>query len=73
MKKIKVSHEPIGYLVCARQVVCLDCANIWPEAKLYSYLYRVNIFPYKQTCHKCNKVLVEPQSKAWCELYEKPN
>lgn len=34
-------------------------------------LYRVNIGPYKQTCHGCDKVLVEPRAHIWPELFVK--
>lgn len=51
-------------------VLCNFCVDKAEGQK--TKLYKVNVGPYKQTCHCCGKVLVEPQTPAWCELYTKP-
>ncbi len=49
------------------EVRCLDCAaDSWGVP-----LFLENVYPYRQSCHKCGKLLCEGQSKAWCELFPK--
>ena len=68
--KGKVMSNHIGYLVNAKKVLCHDCM---PEGGEGAKLYDVNILPYRQTCHKCSKSIVEGQTSAWCELFPNPN
>ena len=51
-------------------IVCADCAprNDTGEISLIA-IYRINIEPYRQTCAKCHKVLVNG-AQGWCELYD---
>jgi hypothetical protein len=70
---------PVGYLrqdpksLYHGTFVCMNCANdngvCTPEDIKF---YRVNIGSYKQTCHLCDKTIVEGQTPAWCELFPKP-
>lgn len=68
--------DRIGYLVaypsftgvCCQE--CLDAADKDTE-KSPVPLYRVNVGPYKQTCHGCGKALVEPKTALWPELFVK--
>lgn len=61
----------IGWF-CNDSVICPDCAKEMMlkagEIRLVA-IYRINIGPYKQTCHTCKKVLVEGRTPAWCELF----
>lgn len=70
--------DRIGYLiayphftgVCCQ--ACLDAADppVKGDPKPVA-LYRVNIGPYRQTCHGCGKILVEPKTPIWPELFVK--
>ena len=51
--------DPIGVLVDGSTVFCFGC-ELLNAHKVF--LYRVNVYPYKQACTKCGKALVEPQS-----------
>ena len=53
----------VGYLRHNR-VYCEDCA---PSKEIP--IFHINIYPYKQKCVKCGKLLVEGQTEAWPELY----
>ncbi len=70
--------QPIGYLKNGGIVLCSDCASTdrpvcgFPEPRVVK-LYRINIEPYKQSCHGCDKVLVEGRTDYWCELFPKKN
>ena len=46
-------------------VVGSCCAS---KVKHTSAIYHVNIYPYRQSCCACGKVLVEG-AKGWCELH----
>lgn len=61
-------NEQIGWLVCGDMVWCHDCVAAY-TIKPGVRLYRVNVAPYKQTCHRCCKVLNAPGTPAWCELF----
>jgi hypothetical protein len=56
----------LGYLH-ADVIQCLDHGVPVGAARLY----RVNIGDYRQTCHICDKVMVEGKTLAWCELFPK--
>lgn len=66
----------IGYLiaypgfsgVCCQE--CLDAADK-DTVKQPVPLYEVNVHPYKQSCHGCGKVLVQPATSLWPELFVK--
>ena len=67
--------EIVGYMLpkldgWGYHIVCANCAtrNEAGEINLTA-IYRINIEPYRQTCMKCKKVLVEG-AKGWCELYD---
>jgi len=67
-------NEQIGWLIDGNRVICRDkCALVLTI--IYSHriarIFRVNIGDYKQTCHTCGKVLVEPKTPSWPELFEK--
>ncbi len=71
-------NERIGYLIAYPHftgVCCQKCLDGADPDDGYGPkpvpLYRVNIGSYKQTCHGCNKVLVEPRSHIWPELFVK--
>lgn len=49
-------------------VVCCVCAYSG-RCSVAASIYGVNIYPYRQSCCACGRVLVEGQSPAWCELY----
>lgn len=59
--------EMVGMLVEGDKVYCFDCE---PLNASKVPIYHVNIFPYKQTCFKCGKLLVEPRTATWPELFE---
>lgn len=71
-------NDRVGYLiafpaftgVCCQE--CLDGSDM-ADAKdpRPVAIYRVNVGPYKQTCHGCGKTLVEPRSPIWPELFVK--
>jgi hypothetical protein len=50
-------------------VFCADCITGMKLEEKPSELHPDNVFPYKQTCHACKMVLVEPQTAAWPELW----
>lgn len=61
--------EQIGFLTSENEhyaVVCSDCAD---KRKTQCAIFKVNIFPYKQTCIECKRVLVEGQTDYWPELF----
>jgi hypothetical protein len=74
--KPEITEQPVGYMICTcstLRVVCSECAtSLWcSERKPKSIpIFHENIFPYKQSCLFCKKVLVEGQSSAWPELYD---
>lgn len=59
-------NEPIGILVNGDTVTCFECETLG-EHKVP--LYHVNVYPYRQTCAKCGKVLVQPRTSSWPELF----
>jgi hypothetical protein len=70
--------DRIGYLiafpaftgVCCQE--CLDGSDMRDQRDPKPVaLHRVNIGPYKQTCHGCGKVLVEAKTSLWPELFVK--
>jgi hypothetical protein len=85
------NDSPIGYLIinpfpqtkvfAGYRVVGLCCAS--KIKSLGSKIYKVNVYPYRQSCCMCGKALVEGQScrandcdmrslgthSHWCELY----
>lgn len=69
-------NDRVGYLVaypgfsgvCCQE--CLDGADK-DTVKHPVSIFRVNVGPYKQTCHGCGKVLVEPKTPIWPELFVK--
>ena len=71
-------NDRIGFLIAFPSftgVCCEACLNgsdmaAERDPKPVS-LYRINIAPYKQTCHGCGKVLVEPRTSLWPELFVK--
>lgn len=71
-------NDRIGFLIAFPSftgVCCEACLNgsdmaAERDPKPVS-LYRINIGPYKQTCHGCGKVLVEPRTSLWPELFVK--
>ena len=68
-----MSEQPVGYLA-AGLFLCPDCNNDFniPKAPQRVPVYAVNILPYKQSCAKCGDLVVEGQTSAWPELFEKP-
>jgi len=56
----------VGYLVDG-EVVGTCCMK---EGEVR--LWRVNVEPYGQSCHRCGRTLVEPRTPAWPELYDRP-
>lgn len=68
----------IGYIikypdfvgVCCEE--CHDAADKDPSGPAPPRLYHENVYPYKQTCHGCGKVLVQSKTDAWPELYSNP-
>lgn len=65
MEKQEVVYNlQVGYLnEC--EVKCMECSRENRGAKLYW----VNVYPYKQSCHKCGKVMVDPQDEKYGELF----
>jgi hypothetical protein len=61
--KDKEPEEPVGILVHGDAVTCFGCETLGDHKVP---LYRVNVSPYKQTCCKCHKVLVDSPC---CELF----
>lgn len=56
-------EEPIGILVNGDAVTCFDCETLGGHKVP---VYRVNVSPYRQSCCKCHKVLVDSPC---CELF----
>ena len=61
--KDKEPEEPIGILVNGDSVTCFGCETLGDHKVP---LYRVNVAPYRQTCCKCGKVLLDSPC---CELF----
>ena len=61
-----------GFVLC-----CEDCylhgrpdhVSLVTSHPNASKVYRINVFPYKGTCHFCSKTLVEPATNGWPELF----
>lgn len=66
---IEMSNQ-VGFLMDGRRVLCFDCHNRQPDAGVP--IYHVNIYPYKGSCNVCGKILVEPRSANWPELFDGP-
>ncbi len=60
-------EDPIGVLVHGDEVRCFACEPLDPDKVP---VYRVNIYPYKQSCAKCGKVLVVGRTPAWPQLFD---
>ena len=60
---------PIGYTL-GKEFLCQECVN-WGNHEAVIPMYRVNIGDYKQTCHRCSKVVVQGKTEAWPELFPK--
>jgi len=58
--KEKEPGEPIGILVNGDAVTCFDCETLGDHKVP---LYPVNVSPYRQTCCKCHRVLVDSKCK----------
>jgi hypothetical protein len=62
-------NEHIGYLIPIGQtlgIVGLCCAS----GESGTYVVHDNVFPYRQTCANCGRVIVEGQSPNWPILFE---
>ena len=59
---------PVGFLVDGDMIVCQSHTTIG-----YSRvpIYHDNIYPYKQSCGICGKLLVAGQTEAWPELFNR--
>ena len=52
--------EVVGYLnVGAFEFVCVPCGNMLRPIAHKIKVCRINVEPYKQTCHCCKKVVIE--------------
>jgi len=68
----------IGYLTKHNVILCRICGDDGYKVEQkkgefpngYSRLFYDNVFPYKQTCHRCDSVIVSPQIGYW-ELFPK--
>jgi len=69
------TNTHIGYLVCAKVVLCRACGDAGYQTHTSSHtvtwarLWKDNILPYRQKCHRCDKVMVGGQSWSWRELF----
>lgn len=70
--------DVVGYLVAFPSFTgvccqaCLDGSDVADanDPKPVA-IHRVNVGPYKQTCHGCGATLVEPRTPIWPELFVK--
>jgi len=75
---ITFSNDPIGFLVPGvnggLKVVCIDCEATYRAgraAPLTCKLYRINVHPYKQSCHICGYIMYrEPGSNVFGGMSE---
>ena len=79
---LKVEEKPIGRLVWWEEpgvssghvLSCEDCYQARERetgrVRSASKVFRVNVFPYRGTCKFCSKVLVEPATSRWPELFD---
>jgi hypothetical protein len=66
-----MQDSPIAFMTgCAKgwRIVGLCCAGLNPSG---TRMYRVNFGDYKQTCHHCGRIIVEPKTPVWPELFPK--
>lgn len=64
---------PIAYMVLVGKgymLACLRCASNIPSEMLGAAVCRENVYPYKGTCAACHRLIVEPQTPAWPELFD---
>ena len=70
---METPHQLIGYLLHGHRVLCLCCHEQTPldPGDHAVPIFRINIYPYAQSCHVCGTVLVEGQTSAWPELFSR--
>lgn len=68
-------YEHVGYMIpnasdsSGYHIVCEDCLPD-EEKTIRTPVFHVNIYPYKQECAVCGKLLVKGKTSAWPTLFE---
>ena len=60
----------VGFLIAGEHVVCNECTSKVGAPPIHAApLFRVGCGDYRQSCHSCGKLVVEPKTQAWPELF----
>jgi hypothetical protein len=67
-----MAEGQIGFLSPTKQgyLVVGDCCAVSTTRELASPVYRINVYPYAQHCADCGRVLVQPGTPKWPELFD---
>ena len=66
-------NDLIGFLLDGHRVLGLGCHEQTPldPGDHAVPIFRINVYPYRQSCHVCRKTLVDPMTPSWPELFSR--
>jgi hypothetical protein len=70
--ELNESNGHVAYLTeNLDKVLCLECGHKVGIGHYASMLFHINIYPYKQTCHRCGILIVKGRTDLWPDLFSK--